>query len=361
MSASSATAPSSTTADVDVIDLDAWRAGGAGAPAAAAAAAASLRSLGLLLVRDSRASAADNDSFLDMMEAYFSQPAAAVAADERPALSFQVGSTPSHQELPRDHCARMRALATADAPLSLCPPEKDAKQRFFWRLGARPAATAYAELNAPPVTPAAFPQWAETMDKWGGKLLAALADVAELAAVGFGLPRDAFAAAMREAPHLLAPTASDLARFGAPGTVLAGYHYDLNFLTIHGRSRFPGLYVWSREGRRLAVAVPPGCLLVQAGKQMEILTGGAVQAGFHEVVVAPATTAAIEAARAAGRPLWRISSTCFGHIASDVLLRPLGVFAELPGAAEAYPPVLAGDQVAAELRALNLAAPAATA
>ena len=25
--------------------------------------------------------------------------------------------------------------------------------------------------------------------------------------------------------------------------IFAGYHYDLNFLTIHGKARFPGLYV----------------------------------------------------------------------------------------------------------------------
>jgi hypothetical protein len=62
-----------------------------------------------------------------------------------------------------------------------------------------------------------------------------------------------------------------------------GWHYDLNFLTIHGRSRFPGLSVWLADGRRARVAIPPGCLLVQAGKQMEWLTGGAVAAGMHEV------------------------------------------------------------------------------
>lgn len=31
------------------------------------------------------------------------------------------------------------------------------------------------------------------------------------------------------------------------------------------------------------VRIPEGCLLLQAGKQMEWLTGGAVKAGFHEV------------------------------------------------------------------------------
>ena len=41
-------------------------------------------------------------------------------------------------------------------------------------------------------------------------------------------------------PAVLIVQASDLSRFGAEGTVLAGYHYDLGALTIHGRSRFPG-------------------------------------------------------------------------------------------------------------------------
>ena len=63
----------------------------------------------------------------------------------------------------------------------------------------------------------------------------------------------------------------------------AGYHYDLNFMTIHGKSRFPGLYVWLRNGQRIPVQIPAGCLFLQAGKQLEWLTGGCVKAGMHEV------------------------------------------------------------------------------
>jgi len=37
------------------------------------------------------------------------------------------------------------------------------------------------------------------------------------------------------------------------------------------------------HARKMPVAVPDGCLLVQAGKQLERLTGGHVLAGFHEV------------------------------------------------------------------------------
>lgn len=74
-----------------------------------------------------------------------------------------------------------------------------------------------------------------------------------------------------QGPHLLAPTGSDLSRYGQEGTVFAGYHYDLNFLTIHGKSRFPGLYIWLRNGQKVEVKVPVGCLLIQTGKQASLI------------------------------------------------------------------------------------------
>lgn len=120
-----------------------------------------------------------------------------------------------------------------------------------------------------------------------------------MAAVGFGLQKDAFTSLMKQVtflysisffnlfkinawlplnlgcftfyfqgPHLLAPTGSDLKRHGQIDTVFAGYHYDLNFLTIHGRSRFPGLNIWLRNGQKMEVKVPVGCLLIQTGKQV---------------------------------------------------------------------------------------------
>lgn len=67
---------------------------------------------------------------------------------------------------------------------------------------------------------------------------------------------------------MLAPTGSDLSKHEREGTVFAGYHYDLNFLTIHGRSRFPGLHIWLRNGQKVEVSVPVGCLLIQAGKEV---------------------------------------------------------------------------------------------
>lgn len=95
-------------------------------------------------------------------------------------------------------------------------------------------------------------------------------------------------------PHLLAPTASDLVKYGKKDSILAGFHTDLNFLTIHGRSRYPGLNIWARNtGKRIPVKFPATgrYLLVQAGKQLEHLSGGLIKAGYHEVVVNDATLA----------------------------------------------------------------------
>lgn len=138
---------------------------------------------------------------------------------------------------------------------------------------------------------------------------------------------------MDPSPHLLAPTASDLTKYGAKDTILAGFHTDLNFLTIHGRSRYPGLHIWARNtGRRIAVRIPPGGnhLLVQAGKQLEHMTGGLVKAGYHEVVVNDATVATVEKRKQEfpDRPLVRISSTFFWHLSSDFDLKPVPELAE---------------------------------
>ena len=188
------------------------------------------------------------------------------------------------------------------------------------------------------------------------------------------------------------PQGADLDRHASPGAVFAGYHYDLNFLTIHGKSRYPGLSIWLRGGRRVPVRIPDGCLLIQAGKQMEWLTGGHIRAGFHEVsrktscrrrglqagggpaapcrltpappcppcrppqvVCTEDTVRAAEAARREGRPPWRVSSTVFSQVASDEVLRPLPPFAS-PAAEAAYPAVAAGKYVQDELEAINLRA-----
>lgn len=320
--------------------------------------AESLRSAGAVVVRDPRCTEVDNNTFLDMMERYFGQQRDEKMKQARPDLHYQVGVTPNDVEKPvalMDPSVKELIGQQETANKAVMPNSADLKWRYMWRVGPRPAETKFQELNAEPVVPGQFPEWKDVMNGWGEKMLAALEVVAQMAALGFGMEREAFTQKMNNAPHLLAPTGSDLAQHHNLNDIFAGFHYDLNFLTIHGKSRFPGLRIWLSDGTRSTVKIPDGCLLVQAGKQMEWLTGGHVQAGWHEVVVTDQTVAAFESAANAGRSTWRISSTVFGHIASDQILEPFATFKDTCKAPNKYPATLAGDQVQEELKKINLA------
>jgi len=237
-----------------------------------------------------------------------------------------------------------------------------------------PYPTEFPQLNMPNVIPKGFEAvWAERLEKWGIMMKNAVESVAEMVAIGLDLPEETFREAGRYGPHLLAPTASDLKKYGKKDTILAGFHTDLNFLTIHGRSRYPGLNIWARNtGKRIAVRFPDRSkgrfLLVQAGKQLEHITGGVIRAGYHEVVVNGQTLEAVNRRRASNpeRPPIRISSTFFWHLSSDFDLKPLlsseqlllrgaipDAFAtDLPK----YEPIKVGHQVQQELRHIALMA-----
>ncbi|KAI0715350.1 Clavaminate synthase-like protein [Earliella scabrosa] len=348
-------------------------------------AADALITYGALLLHDSRVSEEDNSTFLDLIEDYFAQPEEALKKDERPELGYQVGVTLENTEKPKcavdEPCLKVIArLDPAERPLDIMAHSPDPKCRFFWKMSEKPPyETKFPALNAPNVVPEAEAireRWTPVMEKWGSSMKTAVENLAEMAAVGLGLSRETFREAGRYGPHLLAPTASDLVKYGQKDTILAGFHTDLNFLTIHGRSRYPGLNIWARNtGKRIPVKFPPTgrYLLVQAGKQLEHLSGGLIKAGFHEVVVNDATLEAIERRKAQhpDRPLIRISSTFFWHLSSDYDLAPIQALHERARALRAdtinlgkvdldedtvYEPMKVGQQVQNELRHIALMA-----
>ncbi|KAI2607869.1 Clavaminate synthase-like protein [Hypoxylon sp. NC1633] len=378
--------------DLPVIDLDIYRSNSADSPAMQEECARAARALithGALVLLDSRVSETDNEAFLDLLEDYFAQPVSALKRDERPELGYQVGVTLENTEKPKcvvdEPCLRViEKFAPSERPLDIGGHQPDPKCRFFWRMGEPvPYATQFPGLNAENVVPEApeiRERWTPIMEMWGKSMKSAVSGLAEMVAVGMGLPSETFTDAGRFGPHLLAPTASDLEKYGSEDTILAGFHTDLNFLTIHGRSRYPGLHIWARNtGRRIAVSIPRAdpsqagsCLLVQAGKQLEHLTGGLVKAGYHEVVVNASTVNTVVARRRSHpeRPLVRISSTFFWHLSSDFDLAPIPALADQAKAVRAanfnlgrdegdevgYAPMKAGQQVQNELKHIALLA-----
>ena len=215
--------------------------------------------------------------------------------------------------------------------------------------------------DIPQTYPKDFPEWESMMDKWGYTMVNSVFVAAEMAAIGMGLDKDTFTSKMNMGPHLLAPTASDLLKYDV-GANFATFHYDLNFITIHGKSRYPGLFLWTREMKRQPVSIPNGCLLLQAGIMFEQLTGGYVLAGYHEVVYTEQTKAVVnkkleENQNGANHILWRISSTLFGHLRYDVDLTPMEELSHLhnPDKAGFYKKMTAHEKLMEELRAINLA------
>lgn len=372
--------------DLPIVDVDVFRSHPRDSPEVLAEckkAADALITYGALALHDSRVSEEDNTTFLDLLEDYFAQPEPELKKDERPELGYQVGVTLENTEKPKcavdEPCLKViERLAPSERPLDITAHQPDPKCRFFWRMVEKPPyETEFPGLNAANIVPDApqiHDRWEPVMNRWGATLKNAVSDIAAMAAIGLGLPAEAWVDATKYGPHLLAPTASNLTRYGEMDTILAGFHTDLNFLTIHGRSRYPGLHIWARNtGKRIPVKIPAGKhLLVQAGKQLEHLTGGLIKAGFHEVVVNESTLKVVEQRKRdlPERPLVRISSTLFFHLSSDFLLSPDEKLAERAeqiraeqlkigrdeGEEIVYPPMKVGKQVQNELKHIALMA-----
>lgn len=311
---------------------------------------------GVMIVKDPRVNHQANSDFIDQMESYFTRESQKFYRGEklddiRPEAGMNIGVVPEGYERARNHKLTIDQQFSSDRPTTMQPPPLDKKWRFTYRVGEdKMVGTGILGEN---VIPEGLPQFAQVMDNWGNHMRNSVFSVAEMLARGYELPANYFTRRMEGASQLLAPTGSDLARYGEAGTVLAGFHYDLSFISIHGKSRFPGLYIWLRDGRKVQVKVPEGCLLLQAAKQMEILTGGQIFAGFHEVIVTEETVKAVEKAKKEGKSTWRVSSTMFSSVGYNEMLEPSDIFAT-PDALIKYPAVRAYDQVADELRAIGL-------
>jgi len=301
---------------------------------------------GVIIVKDPRVSEEDNDSFLDMLENYYKQDEDIILKDSRPEFSYQAGVTPSYTELPRDHCEKIYHLDQENSAHK--PLNKDPKYRYMWKLGEIPKNTDFSDVNSHHVIPENFSDWEFKMNKWGNQMLSTVKSVVELLAIALGLDKNHFIDITNYGAHLLAPTGIDVSKYEVD-TIVAGYHYDISFLTIHGKSRYPGLYIWTREGKKIAVKVPKGCLLLQAGRELEYLTAGYCMAGFHEVIINQKAKDMLKN----NKSNWRISSTVFFHIDSDALMEPLDQFKNQESIKK-YPKIIQGNYLKDELKHIKL-------
>lgn len=323
-----------------------------------------LRETGILIIRDTTVDSKENETFLDLMTRYYSQTYQEKLQDARPEVYYQVGVTPENTEtckcFTNKSCYEWaNSLPENDKPHMTVSP--DPKWRYMWRIGRRNQSSKYKELNSEVVVPRAFRgEWETKMNNWGDKLMDTITKVTQMIETGLQTKHDVQSGYLLNAldggAHILAPTGTDLSKHGVLGQIFAGFHYDIGFLTIHGKSNFPGLYIWLRNGKKIPVKIPDGCLLIQAGKQLEWITGGYIMAGYHEVVCSQDTLLSIERAKQENRSLWRISSTLFVHLNSDIILRNVlhNQEKEQEQQNNKYPEISVGDFMERELGEIKL-------
>ena len=315
-----------------------------------------LRDYGCVAIKDPRVNLNSNTRFVEMMSAYFNSRSQMLDNGQEieemyPEFGYETGITPEFTERARKHKETIAMLHEEEWPLTPQPPPKDSKWRYMYKVGNRKDSE---DFSMPKVIPKDFPDFERLSDEWSNSMVKTLLSVSELLASGLGLEQDAFLSKMERGAHILGPTGSDMKKFDA-GTILAGFHYDFCMLTIHGKSNYPGLFIWLRDGTKLPVVLEDGYLLIQSGKELEIFTGGLIKAGLHEVIITERAKEIYKEREELGIPHanWRVSSTVFGHVEHDCLVQPLGHFAT-EEALQKYPPITGLDLMKQELMETDL-------
>lgn len=327
----------------------------AAAREACAVVAAALRDIGVVRLVHPRNDLALTQRLRDRSVDFYRLPVEEKRKMDRPDTGRNCGWSPPFTEKPGPREAARARIAPDQAPLPLLGP--DPKERYMMPIGPAPMRTDFAAYNLKePVYPEGFADWVRDAQTWGLQSLEIVFALIRMATIGLGVEdAELFTRLMEGGPHVFGPTGCDLSLHGKPGTVIAGFHTDMGFGTIHAPSNSPGLRVWTRDLQRIDVAMEPDELLFQAGRQFEICTGGVVLAGFHEVVATERMRPLIEREQAQGKVPWRVSVTMFNHVASDQMLEPKGVF-DTPEARELYRDdiMLAGERMRRQLKKRGL-------
>jgi isopenicillin N synthase-like dioxygenase len=210
----------------------------------------------------------------------------------------------------------------------------------FWHVGRDlPPGYPFAQLMPPNVWPAEVPGFRshqiwlfEALDRLGVRLLEAIAHYLDL-------PRDTFAAAVKDGNSILRllhypPIAGDSAH------VRAGAHEDINTITLLLGAEEAGLEIRDRDGSWLPINAPAGTVVCNIGDMLSRAACGRLPSTTHRVVnPAPGR-----------RGVARYSMPFFLHF------RPDHVIAPLPGSdlSKAQPPITADEFLKQRLREIKL-------
>lgn len=132
-------------------------------------------------------------------------------------------------------------------------------------MGVTPPTTSFPSLSMENVTPAAFSStWETSMSEWGTQIQGAVEGISQALAVGLGLEKTTFTDAATYGSHLLAPTSTDLSKYGRVGESEPSYFCACCPSLIsayHSFRRIPHRSQRSHHPRTLAVPGKSGLQL----------------------------------------------------------------------------------------------------
>ena len=322
--------------------------------------AEAFKNYGAVVVKDPRVDMCKKDEVIDMLEGYFQKRSEQLKKDRKvddlyPEYWYQIGVTPEKIEQPKNFSKWVESLPEVERPLTPQPPPYNLQWKFAWRIGEECPDDLEIDPHKKCIPEEYNQTFAAAMNDWATLELNTVFTVSEMAALGLGLESDTFSKLLQGGPHLFHPTGSDMDAY-KPGTIFNGLHYDPNFLTIHGRSRYPGLYLWKKNQEKFPAwtpSHPQDALMLQAGIQFESLTGGQVLAGMHEVIYTEDAAKALDNYKKIKNNFWRVAALLFAQVRHDALLEPLTNFKNAESSAK-YPPITAYEQLKNELRSHKL-------
>jgi isopenicillin N synthase-like dioxygenase len=241
-------------------------------------------------------------------------------------------------------------------------PTPDLKE--FWHVGQEPAADRPAAREFPEYPPNVWPREIPELRQPTLALFRELERVAEqlLLALAeyFGLPRETFAAMMREGNSVLrilhyppvparppglpadAGQGGGGAAAGAPAALRAAPHEDINLVTLLCEATGSGLELLRTDGSWLPVEARPGQIVVDAGDMLSRVTNAVVPAATHRVVNPPA---------GANRDRYSMPFFVHPYPACDLSVLDRFVSVERP---LRFPPATAGELLDRRLREIGL-------
>ncbi|CAD8207667.1 unnamed protein product [Paramecium pentaurelia] len=299
-----------------------------------------LKNYGYLLVKDKRIDWKANEEYFDLMEQYFQKRALQLEQSGKvddcfPQYKYQIGL--GYENIGKPNYDKESLKSMIDQPILI---DRDPKWKYFWPYRYD------GQYNPPQWVPKDFPNFERIMNKWQISLLRTTELVLEILSLAFNEKQDFFYNNMNKATHLLSPIGCDLQKHQI-NTRFSGYHYDLNFITVHTKSRFPGLFVWLPNGKRVELRIPEQTVLLQPGKLFELMTGGVYKAGYHEAFLTE--EAKRESIKQNKR--WRVTSTLFTMLNDDTILQTMPYFKDLSNCNQA--PISVKEQFQKELNKLS--------